>query len=95
MPGRRWPLRRSRRRGRRREQRTRSAGTADISGSKTGSASSSADTVGHKSTHVTETVYRHVIVPAIRGGATVVDTIFEAEEIPDRGTGHSRNTEIA
>jgi hypothetical protein len=22
------------------------------------------DTVGHKSTHVTETVYRHVIVPA-------------------------------
>jgi integrase len=28
------------------------------------------DTVGHKSTHVTETVYRHVIVPAIRGGAT-------------------------
>ncbi len=26
------------------------------------------DTVGHKSTHVTETVYRHVIVPAIRGG---------------------------
>ena len=31
------------------------------------------DTVGHKSTHVTETVYRHVIVPAIRGGATVMD----------------------
>jgi integrase len=28
------------------------------------------DTVGHKSTHVTETVYRRVIVPAIRGGAT-------------------------
>ena len=28
-------------------------------------------TVGHKSAHVTETVYRHVIVPAIRGGATV------------------------
>jgi integrase len=24
-----------------------------------------ADTVGHKSTHVTETVYRHVIAPAI------------------------------
>src|SRR6266566_3960370 len=34
------------------------------------------DTVGHKSTHVTETVYRHVIVPAIRGGATVMDQIF-------------------
>jgi hypothetical protein len=34
------------------------------------------DTVGHKSTHVTETVYRHVIVPAIRGGATIMDDIF-------------------
>jgi hypothetical protein len=34
------------------------------------------DTVGHKSTHVTETVYRHVIVPAIRGGATVMDAVF-------------------
>ena len=33
------------------------------------------DTVGHKSTHVTETVYRHVIVPEIRGGATVMDGI--------------------
>jgi len=32
--------------------------------------------VGHKSTHVTETVYRHVIVPAIRGGATVMDEVF-------------------
>ena len=39
------------------------------------------DTVGHKSTHVTETIYRHVIVPAIRGGATVMDAIFaEVEE---------------
>ena len=35
------------------------------------------DTVGHKSTHVTETVYRHVIVPAIRGGATVMDCVFD------------------
>ena len=34
------------------------------------------DTVGHKSTHVTETVYRHVIVPAIRGGASVMDNVF-------------------
>jgi len=34
------------------------------------------DTVGHKSAHVTETVYRHVIVPAIRGGATVMDSDF-------------------
>jgi hypothetical protein len=34
------------------------------------------DTVGHKSTHVTETVYCHVIVPEIRGGATVMDDVF-------------------
>ena len=34
------------------------------------------DTVGHQSTHVTETVYRHSIVPAIRGGASVMDTVF-------------------
>ena len=34
------------------------------------------DTVGHKSTHVTETVYRKVIVPAIRGGASVMDDVF-------------------
>ena len=33
-------------------------------------------TVGHKSTHVTETVHRHVIVPAIRGGATIMDDVF-------------------
>jgi hypothetical protein len=32
--------------------------------------------MGHKSTHVTETVYRHVIVPAIRGGASVMDDVF-------------------
>ncbi len=38
------------------------------------------DTVGHKSTHVTETVYRHVIVPAIRGGATVMDDIFDSDD---------------
>lgn len=38
------------------------------------------DTVGHKSTHVTETVYRHVIVPAVRGGATVMDDIFGEPE---------------
>jgi hypothetical protein len=34
---------------------------------------------GHKSTHVTETVYRHVIVPAIRGGASVMDSVFGEE----------------
>jgi integrase len=38
------------------------------------------DTVGNKSTHVTETVYRHVIVPAIRGGATVMDDVFGDED---------------
>jgi integrase len=35
------------------------------------------DTVGHKSTHVTETVYRHVIVPEIGGGATVMDGVLD------------------
>jgi integrase len=34
------------------------------------------DTMGHKSTHVTETVYRHIIVPAIQGAATVMDDVF-------------------
>jgi integrase len=43
------------------------------------------DTVGHKSTHVTETVYRHVIVPAIRGGATVMDRVFSDDK--DNGDG--------
>jgi integrase len=38
------------------------------------------DTVGHKSTHVTETVYRHVIVPVIRRGATVMDRVFKDGE---------------
>jgi len=38
------------------------------------------DTVGHKSTHVTETVYRHVIVPAIRGGASIMDSVFNEGE---------------
>ena len=43
------------------------------------------DTMGHKSTHVTETVYRHVIVPAIRGGASVMDDVF-AEQANGAGT---------
>jgi integrase len=41
------------------------------------------DTVGHKSTHVTETVYRHVIVPAIRGGASVMDSVFRDHAADD------------
>ena len=47
------------------------------------------DTVGHKSTHVTETVYRHVIVPAIRGGATVMDDIFDDDDRRRRARAHS------
>ena len=43
------------------------------------------DTVGHKSTHVTETVYRHVIVPAIRGGASVMDTVFNNNQQNENG----------
>lgn len=42
------------------------------------------DTVGHKSTHVTETVYRHVIVPQIRGGATVMNDVFGDTDEDDR-----------
>jgi integrase len=38
------------------------------------------DTVGHKSTHVTETVYRHVIVPKIKGGATIMDSVFAEDD---------------
>ena len=45
-----------------------------------GGPSRAGGTVGHKSTHVTEAVYRHVIVPAIQGGATVMDSISEEEE---------------
>jgi hypothetical protein len=41
------------------------------------------DTVGHKSTHVTETVYRHVIVPQIRGGAAVMDAVFGDQDDED------------
>jgi len=47
------------------------------------------DTVGHKSTHVTETVYRHVIVPAIRGGATVMDDVFGNADDRDDEPGRS------
>jgi hypothetical protein len=34
----------------------------------------------NKSTHVTETVYRHVIAPAIRGGASVMDDVFKDDD---------------
>jgi hypothetical protein len=64
--GRRWPL--ARPRGRHT--------AVSIMSSNGVSIQEISDTVGHKSTHVTETVYRHVIVPAIRGGATVMDDVF-------------------
>lgn len=38
------------------------------------------DTMGHKSTHVTETVYRKVIRPAIQGGATIMDEVFSTSD---------------
>jgi hypothetical protein len=48
------------------------------------------DPVGHKSTRVTETVYRHVIVPEIHGGATVMDGVFDDEEDgTDDGSGEA------
>jgi hypothetical protein len=53
------------------------------------------DTVGHKSTHVTETVYRHVIVPAIRGGATVMDRVFNEERNPGNASDQGKDAEIA
>jgi hypothetical protein len=50
------------------------------------------DTVGHKSTHVTETVYRHVIVPAIRGGAPVMDVVCnDDEDDTDEGSETAEN----
>jgi len=52
-----------------------------------------ADAVGHKSTHVTETVYRHVIVPTIRGGATVMDSVFD--EPASDASEYPRNTKPA
>ena len=45
--------------------------------------------MGHKCTHVTETVYRHVIVPAIRGGATVMDDVFGDAGDADNGDGET------
>ncbi len=53
------------------------------------------DTVGHKSTHVTETVYRHVIVPAIRGGATVMDRVFNEEPKAGNASDQGKDAEIA
>lgn len=46
------------------------------------------DAVSHKSIHVTGTVYRHVIAPAIRGGATVMDRVFKTEDALGNGSEH-------
>ena len=51
------------------------------------------NTVGHKSTHVTETVYRHVIVLEIRGGATVMDDVFsDNEDDTDEGNENAKSS---
>lgn len=56
-------------------------------------ASDAGTPVGHKSTHVTETVYRHLIVPAIRGGASVMDVDFnDDEDDTDEGSEKPRTT---
>jgi hypothetical protein len=51
------------------------------------------DTVGHKSTRVTETVYRHVIVPQIRRGAAVMDDVFGDEDSSDYNNKEAKTTE--
>jgi hypothetical protein len=35
---------------------------------------------------VAETVYRHVIVPAVRRGATIMDRAFNAEDTTGNGS---------
>ena len=34
------------------------------------------DMVGHNTTNVTDTVYRHVIAPSVKGSASVMDSVF-------------------
>lgn len=46
-------------------------------------------TLAHKSTHVTETVYRKVIVPPIRSGATVMDNVFAKPTDQDTTAGET------
>ena len=48
--------------------------------------------MGHKCTHVTETVYRHVIVPAIRRGAIVMDGVFSDDEDGDEGDENAKSS---
>jgi integrase len=39
--------------------------------------------VGHRSTTVTETVYRKQLRPVIEGGSDVMDRIFPGQKLPD------------
>ena len=41
-----------------------------------------AEPVGHRSTTVTETVYRRQLSPVIEGGASVMNRIFPGEAEP-------------
>jgi hypothetical protein len=51
---------------------------------------------GGQVTHVTETVYRHVIAPAIQGGATVMDSVFDnPSHDTDRGSQYPDNAKSA
>jgi hypothetical protein len=52
------------------------------------------DTVGHKSTHVTETVYRQAIVSAI-GGAASWDRVCEPEDVTGNESYCGYDAEVA
>ena len=42
-----------------------------------------ANLVGHRTTVVTQTVYRHQLRPVIETGATTMNTIFKRQKAPD------------
>ena len=44
---------------------------------------------------MTETVYRDVILPAIRGGATVMDSVFGDTDDEGSGHGETGTTEVS
>ena len=71
----------------------RTAHAASIKSSKDVPIQDISDTLGHKSTHVTGAVYRHVIVPEIRRAATVMDDVFnDDEDDPDEGNEKAKST---
>jgi hypothetical protein len=47
-----------------------------------------------ESTYVTETVYRHGIMPAICGGAAVMDGVLNAEDITGNGSERGDYAEV-